>query len=43
MVYRLQITETIKSTQAGWIVELQCELEQKGLLGISLLLEGLCL
>lgn len=43
MVYRLQITEKIKSTPAGWIVELQCELEQKGLPGISPLLEGLCL
>lgn len=43
MLCRLQITEKIKSTPAGWTVELLCELEQKGLLGICPLLEELCL
>ncbi|XVE55454.1 hypothetical protein DITRI_Ditri03aG0159900 [Diplodiscus trichospermus] len=42
MLYRLQITEKIKSTLAGWTVELLCELEQKGLHGISQFLEELC-
>lgn len=40
---RLQITEKIRSTLVGWTVELLCELEQKGLLGISPLLEALYL
>ena len=43
MLYRLQITEIIKSTQVGWTVGLRCGLEQRDPHGISLLLEGLCM